>query len=380
MSLIPTEEQTLLRDSARGFLAELAPISQLRQLRDRHDAKGFAPALWQRFADMGYAGLLVPEAYGGSAAGIAEAAIVMEQIGRQLCASPFLASSVLAVTALRRSGNTALQSKWLPMLANGTCLGTLAVDEHAKHQPARIATVAEPHGDGWRLNGEKCFVLDGHVATFWLVAASCAAASGAGPGIGLFLVPANAQGASCERTVMVDAHNAARLQLRHVELPRDALLGAVDDGAALLDAVLDAGRAAVAAELLGLADAVFERTLGYLKERRQFGKPIGEFQALQHRAAALFVDIELARAALARALHSLDNAEAASATRAVCVAKAKAVQAGTLAVQEAVQMHGGMGMTDEFDIGLFMKRARVLAELFGDAGFHMDRLAAMRGY
>lgn len=378
MSLIATEEQALLRDSARDFIAELAPISQLRQLRDRHDDQGYSPALWQRFADMGYAGLLVSEAHGGSAAGLTEAAIVMQQIGRQLCASPFLASSVLAVSALGRSGNSALQSKWLPKLASSACIGTLAVDEHAKHLPTRIATMAERHGDGWRLNGEKCFVLDGHVASFWLVAAKCAATNG--QGTALFLVPAGIAGAHCERTVMVDAHNAARLQLRNVELPPEALLGAADEGAALLEAVLDAGRVAVAAELLGLADGVFERTLDYLKERRQFGKLIGEFQALQHRAATLYVDIELARAALARALHSLGNADAGTATRAVSVAKAKAVQAATLAVQEAVQMHGGMGMTDEFDIGLFMKRARVLAELFGDAGFHMDRLATLRGY
>jgi len=378
MPLILNEEQTMLRDSARDFIGETAPVAALRKLRDSRDANGYSPALWQRFAEMGYSGLLVPEAFGGAGLGMVEAGIVMEQIGRHLVASPFLASSVLAVSALRRSGSAEQQQRWLPKLARGECIATLAVDETGKHRPERIETRAERHGDGWRLNGGKCFVVEGHVAALWLVAARSGGADG--QGVALFAVPAGTHGASVERTVMADAHNAARLAFDNVDLPADARLGAADDGDAALQAVLDAGRAAAAAELLGIADEVFERTLNYLKERRQFGRLIGEFQALQHRAAALYVDIELARAALARALESLDAAAGDRAARDVANAKAKCAQAATLAVQEGVQMHGGMGMTDEFDIGLFMKRARVLAELFGDAGFHMDRLAAMRGY
>jgi len=321
----------------------------------------------------------VPEAFGGAGLGLVEAGVLMAEIGRTLCASPFLASSVLAVTALRHAGSEAQQAQWLPHLATGEGIGTLAVDEHHKHRPEALTTRATRRGSGYRLSGAKCLVLDGHVAELLIVAARTSEPSGGtARGIGLFLVPAATPGVTVQRTVMVDAHNAARLRFDNVELPADALLGTLDAGAGTLRATLDAGRAAAAAEMLGIADEVFSRTLAYLKERRQFGKPIGEFQGLQHRAATLYVDIELSRAALMKALTSLDQGEGAA--NAVAVAKAKCGNTATLAVQEGVQMHGGMGMTDEFEIGFFMKRARVLQELFGDAGFHMDRLARMGGY
>jgi len=379
MSLLLNEEQAMLRDSARSFLAEVSPVSELRRLRDDRDADGFSRALWSRFAEMGYCGLLVPEAFGGAGLGMVEAGVLMEELGHTLCASPFLASSVLAVTALRHGGSQAQQAQWLPRLGAGACIATLAVDEHHKHRPEALATQATRQGSGYRLDGVKCMVLDGHVAELLVVVARTSDTTGeTAHGVSLFLVPAATPGVTVQRTVMVDAHNAARLRFDHAELPAAALLGTWGGGATTLQATLDAGRAAAAAELLGIADEVFIRTLAYLKERRQFGKPIGEFQALQHRAAALYVDIELSRAALMKALTSLDRGE--GATSAVAVAKAKCGNTATLAVQEGVQMHGGMGMTDEFEIGFFMKRARVLQELFGDAGFQMDRLARVGGY
>ncbi len=380
MPLLLNEEQMMLRDSARDFLRENAPVSQLRKLRDSHDPAGFSGPLWSRFADMGYTGMLVPESHGGAGLGMVEAGVLMEQIGRQLSATPFLASGVLAVSALRQAGTPAQQQHWLPRLATGEAIATLAVDEQAKHRPEAIATTAARHGDGWRLDGAKTFVLDGHMASLLIVAARSAGQVGDTQGLSLFAVPRDTPGVAITRTVMVDAHNAARVRLAQVELAGDALLGPADQGWGALQATLDAGRAAAAAELLGIADEVFERTVAYLKERQQFGRAIGEFQGLQHRAAMLYVDIELARAALIQALQSLDGAKPEAAARAVAVAKAKCGQAATLAVQEGVQMHGGMGMTDEFEIGFFMKRARVLQELFGDSAHHRDRLARMRGY
>jgi alkylation response protein AidB-like acyl-CoA dehydrogenase len=380
MSLLLNEEQAMLRDSARDFLREGAPVSQLRQLRDSRDPAGFSGPLWSRFADMGYTGMLVPEAFGGAGLGLVEVGVLMEQIGHTLCASPFLASSVVAVSALRHAGSAAQQQHWLPRLASGAAIATLAVDEGAKHRPEHTELRALRHGDGWRLDGSKCFVLDGHMAALLIVAARSAKARGDTAGISLFLVPRGTPGVTVTRTLMVDSHNAARVDFMQAALPADALLGPADGGWPTLQAALDAGRAAAAAELLGIADEVLERTVGYLKERRQFGRPIGEFQALQHRAAALYVDLELARAALIKALQSLGSGTPDAASRAVAVAKAKCGSVATLAVQEGVQMHGGMGMTDEFEIGFFMKRARVLHELFGDADFHMDRLARWRGY
>ncbi len=374
MPLILTEEQTMLRDSARDFLAEQAPVSQLRALRDSADALGFSRDLWRQFAEMGFTGVLVPESQGGLGLGHVEAGVVMEQIGHQLCASPLLASGLVAVTALRQAGSAAQQQLWLPLLASGQAIATLAVDEAAKHKPQGFKTQARRDGDGWLLDGAKSLVLDGHVADLLIVAASLPDGK-----TGLFLVEPGAAGLTVERTVMVDAHNAARLQLQGVRVAGDALLGTPEAGGPALQAALDVGRTAAAAELLGLADEVFDRTVQYLKDRRQFGKQIGEFQALQHRAAHLYSELEISRAALIRAQQSLDT-DPHQAGAAVALAKARAGRTATLAVQEAVQMHGGMGMTDAFEIGFFMKRARVLQELWGDANFHLDALARRRAY
>jgi alkylation response protein AidB-like acyl-CoA dehydrogenase len=374
MPLVLTEEQTMLRDSARDFLTEQAPVAALRKLRDGRDAQGYSPALWKQFGEMGFAGVLVPEDMGGMGLGHVEAGVVMEQIGHNLSASPFLASSVVAVAALRAGGSAAQQQAWLPRLATAEAIATLAVDEGSKHRPAQVMLRAAADGSGFVLDGAKALVLDGHVADLLIVAARTA--PGGNEGIALFLVDAKAPGVEIERTVMVDAHNAARLTLRRVRVGADAMLAG---GWATLSAALDAGRAAAAAELLGLADEVCERTVEYLKQRRQFDRLIGEFQGLQHRAALLYCELEVTRAAVLKAQQALD-AGAKNASAAVAVAKARAGRSATLAVQEGVQMHGGMGMTDEFDLGLFMKRARVLQELWGDANFHQDALASARGY
>ena len=380
MPLILSEEQTMLRDSARSFLSDQSPVSALRQLRDSADATGFSRSLWRKFAEMGFTGVLVPESLGGLGLGQVEAGVVMAQIGHQLCASPLLASSLVAVTALRQAGTPAQQQQWLPKLASGQAIATLAVDEVAKHRPAGIATTAraavDSGTDGWVIDGAKALVLDGHVADLLIVAATLPDG-----GVGLFGVTPQLAGLQIERTVMVDAHNAARITLQGVRVGADALLGGPDAGrsAAALSAALDVGRAGAAAELLGLADEVFDRTVHYLKDRRQFGKAIGEFQALQHRAAHLYTELEITRAALLKAQQALD-ADIHQAGAAVAVAKARAGRSATLAVQEAVQMHGGMGMTDAFEIGFFMKRARVLQELWGDSNFHLDALARRRGY
>jgi acyl-CoA dehydrogenase len=379
MALLLTEEQTMLRDSARDFLADNAGVPQLRQLRDTHDADGFSRLLWKRFAEMGFTGILVPDAYGGMGLGHVEAGVVMEEIGRHLSVSPFFASSVVAATAILSAGSEAQKQALLPALASGDCIATLAVDERSKHRPGHIETSAARNSDGWVLNGAKTFVVDGHVADHLIVAARTSGSVDDANGISLFIVPCETPGVKIERVAMVDVHNAARVEFVDATVPANAVLGAIDYGGTTLQTALDAGRAAVAAELLGIADEAFARTVAFLKERKQFDRVIGEFQGLQHRAAMLYVDIELARAAVIKAQQSLDT-DAANAGAAVSVAKSRAGRSATLAVQEGVQMHGGMGMTDEFDMGFFMKRARVLQELFGDANFHADQFALRRNY
>ncbi|KZD25457.1 acyl-CoA dehydrogenase family protein [Tardiphaga robiniae] len=378
MPLLLNEEQTMLRDSARGFIGDKAPVSHFRQLRDAKDATGFSRDYWRAFSEMGFAGLLVPEAFGGSGLGAVEAGVVMEEIGRTLMPSPFFSTAVLGVSALNR-GSDAQKSEYLPKIASGVLLAALAIDEGAKHRPLQTAMKAARSGNGFKLNGAKAFVVDGHTADLLIVAARSAGAPGERDGLTLFLVDPKAKGVALERTAMVDSHNAARITFENVEVTADSLLGDVDQGGALLDSVLNIGCGAVAAEMVGLSDEVFGRTVTYLKERKQFGKLIGEFQALQHRAAHLYTEIEVTRAAVLKALQLIDDG-APTAPAAIAVAKAKAGTTATLAVQEGVQMHGGMGMTDQFDIGFFMKRARVCQELLGDSNYHADQLARLKNY
>lgn len=379
MALVLTEEQSMLRDSARDFLSGTAPVAHLRQLRNSRDETGFSRELLGRFTDMGFTGMLIPEAHGGLGLGYVEAGLLMEEIGRNLTPSPFLSSSAVAATAIAAAGSEAQKQALLPQIASGSLLVTLASDEAGKHRPSQVAMRAERQDAGFILNGAKTFVLDGHVADKLIVVARTSGSTTDTNGITLFIVDRTAPGVSVERTVMVDAHNAARISFDGVTVLADAVLGGEGQGWAVLEATLDAGRALAAAELLGVAQESFDRTVAYLKERQQFGKTIGEFQALQHRAAALYCDIEFSRATVLAALQALD-AKSEDVKSAVSIAKAHAGKTATVAVQEAVQMHGGMGMTDEFDVGLFMKRARVLQELFGDTFFHAERLASLRSY
>jgi alkylation response protein AidB-like acyl-CoA dehydrogenase len=379
MALVLTEEQSMLRDSARGLISDKAPVSHLRQLRDAKDATGFSRELWKAFAEMGFCGLLVPENFGGSGLGCVEAGVVMEEIGRTLMPSPFLSSAVLAASALTRGGSDAQKAAHLPKIADGSLLAALAIDEGAKHRPLQIKLQAVRSGNGFKLSGAKAFVVDGHTADLLIVAARTGGSAGERNGVTLFLVDPKTKGIAVERTAMVDSHNAARIEFDNVEVNADHVLGEVDQGGVLLEGVLNIGRGAVASEMVGLSEEVFGRTVTYLKERKQFGKLIGEFQALQHRAAQLYIDIEITRAAVLKALQTLDG-DFDKATAAVAVAKARAGSTATLAVQEGVQMHGGMGMTDQFDIGFFMKRARVCQELFGDSNYHADQLARIKSY
>ena len=372
MPLILSEEQTMLKEAADGFLNDNGGVAHLRALRDGADSDGVSRDLWRGFGEMGLAGMLIDEAHGGSGLGAVEAGVVAEALGRTLTPSPFLSSGVLAASVLK-AGSPAAADDWLPRIAAGDAIVALAVDEGPKHAPERIATTAERSGNGFRLNGAKAMVLDGHVADALIVAARL------DEGLGLFLVDPKTVGIEIERTVMVDAHNAARVTLDDVAVDADALIVGLDAGAEVLEAALSLGRACTASVLVGAGDEAFRITTDYLKTRSQFGKLIGEFQALQHRAAHMYSEIELARAATLAAQQALD-AGRPDAPLLVSVAKAKAGRVGELAVQEGVQMHGGVGMTDEFDIGLYMKRVRVLAELFGDFSFHAERVARASGY
>jgi acyl-CoA dehydrogenase len=378
-ALVLNEEQQMLRDAAQGFLSENAPISQLRKLRDERDETGFSADLWKGMVEMGFAGTLVDEDFGGSAFGNVGMGQVFEHAGRNLSASPLLSTGVLGVSALQIAGSKAQKQELLPAIAEGRLLTALAVDETPRHAPSRVATTARRQGDKFVIDGQKSFVIDGHVADKLIVSVRTSGEQDDREGISLLLIDRDTAGVSVERTIMVDSRNAAIVRFDNAQVSAEALLGDIDQGFTTLEKVLDIANAQLAAELLGISLQSFEVTVKYLQERKQFGVTLGSFQALQHRCAHLFSELELVKSVVIKALVALDEQDP-EAPVLVSLAKAKSSEVAELATNEAVQLHGGMGMTDEFDVGLFMKRARPVQALFGDYRFHADRFAQLRGY
>ena len=372
MPLTLTEDQTMLKDSVAPFMADAAPVKHLRELREQADGPGFSRDLWRQFAEMGLPGILVAEDKGGLGLGHAEAGVVLEEIGRNLTPSPFLTTAVGAASGLAQAGG-AVADEWLPKIASGDAVVALAIDEGAKHRPERIELRAERSGNGFKLTGTKSFVVWGGAADLLLVVAK------SDEGLTVFAVRPNADRLTNDVRRLLDVSTASQLTFEGVELDADAVVGEVGGGQAVLDAMLRAGRTGAAAESVGVAQGAMDMTIDYLKQRKQFGTLIGEFQALQHRASHLYAELEVARATVMKAQQLLDEKND-GAELMVSVAKAKAARAANLAVREGVQMHGGIGMTDEYDIGFYMKRERALTEFLGDAHYHTDRVARLNGY
>jgi len=372
-----TDDQKMLQETAAGFLAdEGGPAKQLRHWRDTGCTDGYGTDLWKQFGELGLTGICIPEDQGGLGLGAVEAALVLEEIGRNLTPSPFLGTAVAATRAIEGSAHA---ERWYPGILAGEALLALAVDEGPRHAPERVALEAKRQGNGFVLNGAKQFVVHGGSADTILTVARTAGSPGERDGLTIFAVPKGSAGLAVDNATLVDGSKAARLSFDKVALDADAVVGEVDGGWAPLARALGAGRAGAAAELVGVAAGSTAMTLDYLKQRKQFGKLIGEFQVLQHRAAHLFGEIEIARAAALKAAQLIDSGDE-RAELFVSVAKAKAADAANLAVREGVQMHGGIGMTDEHDIGLYMKREAVLGELFGDVYHHRERVAELSGY
>ena len=379
MALVLNEEQRFLQDSAREFLNDNAPVEALRKLRDERDELGYAGATWQQMAELGWASIILPEEYGGLEFGFTGLGVVMEEAGRTLTASPMFASAVVGASAILLGGNEAQKNALLPEIATGNLTLALALEEGHHHRPTQIATSAERDGDNFVLTGSKTFVLDGHSADKLLVVARSSGATADAQGLSLFLVDRDAQGVEVQRTILADSRNSANISLQRVVVDATALVGELDQAWSILEPVLDRGRVAIAAEMMGLSLEAFERTVEYLKEREQFGALIGSFQALQHRAAHMQSQIELCRSVILQALSTVDEAPEQLPLLA-SLAKARLNELAKLVTNEAVQMHGGIGVTDELEIGFFLKRARVAMQIFGDTGFHKDRYATLCGY
>lgn len=379
MPLVLTEEQELLRDAARDFVKDQCTIDSLRQLRDDRTDDGFDRKLWKEMAELGWLGIPFPEELGGAGLGQAELGVVLEELGRRLAVTPFLSTVLLGGGAILEGGTDAQKKRILPAVCEGAEILALAHQEGPRHAPYAVATRARPDADEFILDGAKTLVVDGAAADHLIVVARTSGTSGERAGLSLFLVEASAPGVRCRRTFLIDSRSAANVEFSGVRVSKDALIGGQDEGADVLDPVLDRATAALSAEMLGGIEEAFAITVEYLKEREQFGAPIGSFQGLKHRAARWFCEVELSRSIVMKALRAQDeNAPQAAGLTSAC--KARVSDTFRLSGEEGIQLHGGVGVTDEENIGFFMKRARVSEILLGDATFHRDRFAELREY
>jgi alkylation response protein AidB-like acyl-CoA dehydrogenase len=342
MALVLNEEQNMLKDAAKDFCGKTVPITELRKLRDNKDETGFDRETWQQMVELGWSGITIPEEYGGLGFGYVGLGVVMEECGRTLAASPLMSTAVLGSSCVLLAGSDEQKGEILPLIAGGELIMALALEESPHHAPHRINTTAEKSASGYTLNGSKTFVLDGHVADKLVVVARTSGAEYDRDGISLFLVDAGVEGLTVTRTIMADSRNAANISLENVAA---TLLGEEGNAADVLDRVLDIGRIAISADMLGGTQEAFERTLEYLKTREQFGAPIGSFQALKHRAANMFCEIELSKSTVLGALSALDE-DSEDVPKLASLAKARLTDTYNLVSSEAIQMHGGIGMTD----------------------------------
>ncbi len=379
MALVLNEEQVMLRDSAAGFLAENATVAHLRALRDADNERRFSDEVWNEMVQMGWAGIAIPENYGGLGYGYTGLGLVLEQAGRNLSASPLQSAVLVAATVIGELGNEGQKEQLLPAIAAGEKLVTLALQEGPHHAPAQCSVSARPDNGEYVLDGTKVLVLDAVAADAFIVIARTGGEPGEEAGVSAFLVDAGSAGLSVEPRSLVDSRGAGTLTLSGVKVTSDNLLGAEGAAFAGLSRALDIANIGLASELLGLSVEAFERTVGYLKERKQFGRVIGSFQGLAHRAAELFAELELARSIVLQALHKIDEGEE-DLSQIASAAKAKLCEVAQRATNEAIQMHGGIGMTDEHEIGFFIKRARVAQHTFGDYNYHLDRFARLSGF
>ena len=378
MSMVLNEEQFLLKRTTREVLQKYSPVSSLRDLHDSRDALGYSAELWERLVDLGVPSIVLPAHAGGLGFGFIGLGALMQEMGRTLAASPLFSTIVLGTSALELGTGKRLQ-RYLPDILAGKLTMALALDETHHHQPLATAATLKAGGSGLILDGTKVFVLDGHSADKLLVVARSDGKPGDQHGLSLVLLDRATLGVDVRRTILMDGRNSAVIQFNQVKVDRDDLVGTINEGWSILEKVLDRGAICISAEMLGGSLELFERTMKYLREREQFGVKIGSFQALQHRSARMYCQLELCRTVVLKALSSLDL-DSPEVPAHASQAKAMLNQCYAYISNEAVQLHGGMGITDDLDIGLYLKRARVSMQILGDTGYHQDRYARLMGY
>ena len=379
MALLFNEEQQYLKDTAKEFVQKNAPINHFRELRDSENETGYSKDLWKQMAELGWAGILISEEYGGSDFGMMGLGGILEETGRCLVPSPLFSTALLGASLIELGGSIDQKKELLTKIAKGDLTTAFALEEGSRHSPHKISTKAEKKGKKFVLNGKKTFVLDGHSSDLIILAARTSGENEDQSGISLFLVDPDSKGLERKRTHMVDSRNASEIYFKDVEVAEKNLLGDLDAGFPIIEGVLERGQIGISAEMLGNALEAFDRTLEYLKDRKQFGAVIGSFQALQHRAAIMFAEVELTKSSVMGALNAIDQ-NSNDKARFASLAKFKAGETLHLVSSEAVQMHGGVGVTDEFDIGFFLKRSRVAEQIFGSSDYHIDRYATLSEY
>jgi acyl-CoA dehydrogenase len=379
MALVLNEEQQFLKDSASKFFQDNAPIAHFRELRDSNNELGYDHELWKKMAELGWAGILVSEEYGGSDFGMMGMGTILEEAGKTLTPSPLFATGLIGASLLELGGSEEQKSEYLPKLVKGTLTTAFALEEGTRHAPANIETEAKKEGDDFILNGRKTFVLDGHSASLLIVAARTGGSTTDSSGISLFCVDPTSEGVEVIKMNMLDSRNAAEISFSNVKISANNLLGELNNGFGIVEEVINRAQIGISAEMLGNASQAFQITLSYLKERKQFGVLIGSFQALKHRAAVMYSELELTKSSVIGAMNAIDE-QSNDVTRFASMAKYKAGETAYLVSNESVQMHGGYGVTDEYDIGFFMKRARVAEQIFGNTDYHLDRYATLSEY
>ena len=379
MALILNEEQQSLKDIAKEFLQKNAPVTHFREIRDTNNELGYDEVLWKEMVNLGWSGILIPEEYGGFDFGMVGMGSIFEEMGKTLTPSPLFATGVLGASLISIGGNDSQKQTLLPKIVDGSLTTALALEENNRHSPNVISTSATKSGDNYEISGEKTFVIDGHSANLLIVAARTEGSIDDESGITLFMLDPKTDGLEITKTSMVDSRNSAQVKLRNVVVSSSDILGGLNNGIGILENVLDRAQIAISAEMLGNASQAFQITLEYIKERKQFGAVIGTFQALQHRAAEMYSEIELTKSSVIAACNAVDE-NSNDLKRMASLAKFKAGETNHLVTNEAIQMHGGVGVTDEYDVGLYLKRARVTEQIFGNSEYHIDRYATLSDY
>jgi len=379
MKLVLSEEEQFLKDTAKDFAEERSPISHFRSLRDANDPQLWDKDIWSEMVKLGWPGILIPEEFGGSNFGVTGIGVILQECAKTLTPSPLFATGVLGAFALTQYGSEAQKKNFLPKIVNGEITTALAIDESSHHDPNKTVMTAIKSESGYTLNGKKIFVIDGASANLFIVLARTSGSKGDSTGLSLFLVDSGSSDIEIVKLDMADSRNYANIVFNNVNVESSSLLGDLETAGETVESILDIGRIAMSAEMLGNAESAFDITLNYLKQRKQFGALIGSFQALQHRAAEMFCEIELTKSSVMAAMRAADESSN-ELQRLSSLSKTIAGETLHLVSNESIQMHGGIGVTDEYDIGFFLKRARVIEQIFGSAKFHTERYANLSGF